>query len=98
MEAFFLNAALAGRVFLADKIGVESAPKHAPWKAGVMWESCSDYSRPYVTTFYDSISISTIFPFSTQTQHSSGSPVAPRQRRLGQARRYIPAAFGVTMA
>ena len=30
----FSKAALARRVFRTDKIGAESAPKHAPWKAG----------------------------------------------------------------
>ena len=37
MEAFFSIAALARRVFRADKVGAETAPKHAPWKGGFKW-------------------------------------------------------------
>ena len=35
--------------------------------------------------------IPTIFPFSTQPRRPSRSPIASRQRRLRQLRRYFPA-------
>ena len=35
VEAFFSKAARALRGTRADKVGAETAPKHAPWKAGL---------------------------------------------------------------
>ena len=35
VEALFSKAALALRGTRADKIGAETAPKHAPWNAGL---------------------------------------------------------------
>ena len=42
---FFSKAALARRVFRADKIGAESAPKHAPWKEGFTGVRLSAFSQ-----------------------------------------------------
>ena len=44
----FSKAALALRGTRADKIGAETASKHAPWKAGFTEECCASHRLTYV--------------------------------------------------